>query len=73
MLSKRLTYLAVTAASIVALSAPAQAAADPIEIGHIPECTEAVPAAVAIPAGAPSLALDVRSFSTAFPPPAAPP
>ena len=45
---------------IVALSAPAQAAAEPIEVGHIPTCTEAVPAAVAIPVGAPSLTLDVR-------------
>ena len=59
-MSKRLAYLAVTAATVVVLSAPAQAAAEPIEVGHIPECTEGVPAAVAIPAGAPALALDVR-------------
>ncbi len=59
-MSKRLAYLAVSAATIVVLSAPAQAAAEPIEVGHIPECTEAVPAAVAIPVGAPPLALDVR-------------
>ncbi len=59
-MSKRLASLAVTAATIVALSAPAQAAAEPFEVGHIPKCTEAVPAAVAIPVGAPSLTLDVR-------------
>ena len=59
-MGKRLASFAVVVASIVALSAPAQAAAEPIEIGHIPECTEGVPAAVAIPAGAPSMNLDVR-------------
>ena len=59
-MSKRVAYLAVTAATVVVLSAPAQAAAEPIEVGQIPECTEAVPAAVAIPAGAPAVALDVR-------------
>jgi hypothetical protein len=43
----------------VVLSAPASASAEPFEIGHIPKCLEGVPAAVAIPPGAP-LALDVR-------------
>ncbi|MGH2951829.1 MAG: zinc-dependent metalloprotease family protein [Solirubrobacterales bacterium] len=56
---KRLASCAAVAATIVALSAPAPSAAEPIEIGHIPECLELVPAAVAIPPGAP-LALDVR-------------
>jgi hypothetical protein len=58
--SKRFASCAVTAVTIVALSAPAPAAAEPIEVGHIPKCTEAVPAAVAIPVGAPPLQLDVR-------------
>ena len=59
-MKKRVASCAAVAATVLAFSLPAQAAADPIEIGHIPECTEAVPAAVAIPAGAPTLALDVR-------------
>jgi predicted Zn-dependent protease len=33
------------------LTAPAPASAEPIEIGHIPECLELVPAAVTIPPG----------------------
>ena len=43
----------------VAAVGAAPAAAEPIEIGHIPKCTEAVPAAVAIPPGD-TIALDVR-------------
>lgn len=57
---KRLASCTAIAASIVALTAPSQAAAEPIEIGHIPECLEAVPAAVAVPVGAPAVPLDVR-------------
>src|SRR5919106_1777152 len=48
-----------TAAAVVALGAPASSSAEPIEIGHIPECLELVPAAVAIPPGSP-VVLDVR-------------
>lgn len=59
-MSKRFAALAATVATTVVLSAPAQAAAEPIEVGHIPKCTEGVPAAVAIPVGPPPLTLDVR-------------
>src|SRR5919106_847142 len=48
-----------TAAAVVAVGAPASSSAEPIEIGHIPECLELVPAAVAIPPGSP-VVLDVR-------------
>ncbi|MEX2193963.1 MAG: zinc-dependent metalloprotease family protein [Thermoleophilaceae bacterium] len=37
----------------------APASAQPIEIGHIPECLELVPAAIAVPPGSP-VGLDVR-------------
>ena len=43
----------VAGALLVALAAPGPAAAEPIEIGHIPRCVEGVPAAVAIPVGSP--------------------
>lgn len=51
------TFSALAAAAAVAAlvvvpsssGAAGDAAAEPIEIGHIPECTEAVPAAVALP------------------------
>ncbi|MGH2477030.1 MAG: zinc-dependent metalloprotease family protein [Candidatus Limnocylindrales bacterium] len=57
---RKLVASSVAAAVMaVAASAPATASAEPIEVGHIPKCLEAVPAAVAIPLGAP-LALDVR-------------
>jgi hypothetical protein len=57
---KRLASCAVTAVTLVVLSASGPAAAEPIEVGHVPKCTEAVPAAAAIPVGAPPLSLDVR-------------
>jgi hypothetical protein len=41
------------------LTAPAPASAEPIEIGHIPECLELVPAAVTIPPGQ-AVTLDLR-------------
>jgi hypothetical protein len=47
----RATSFAVSIAALIAFAAPAPAAAEPIEIGHIPECLEAAPAAVAIPPG----------------------
>jgi Metallo-peptidase family M12B Reprolysin-like len=56
---KRIAMFAASAATVIALSAPAPASAEPIEIGHIPECLEVVPAAVAIPPGS-SVPLDVR-------------
>ncbi|MGH2953806.1 MAG: zinc-dependent metalloprotease family protein [Solirubrobacterales bacterium] len=56
---KRLASCAAIAATVVALSAPSPSSAEPIEIGHIPECLELVPAAVAIPPGA-AVPLDVR-------------
>ena len=58
-MSKRITGFIASAAAVVALAAPAPASAEPIEIGHIPECLEAVPAAVSIPP-APAVNLDVR-------------
>lgn len=56
---KRVGGCVAAVAACIALTAPAPASAEPIEIGHIPECLEAVPAAVAIPPGSP-LNLDVR-------------
>jgi hypothetical protein len=47
------------AAAMLSLGTAASAAAAPIEIGHIPKCLEAVPAAVA-PPGGPSLKLETR-------------
>ena len=43
----------------LSLVAAAPAAAAPIEVGHIPECTELVPAAVSLPPGV-STSLEVR-------------
>jgi hypothetical protein len=63
---KRITGCIASAAAVVALSAPAPASAAPIEIGHIPECLELVPAAVAIPPGAPA-SLDVRVLLDGIP------
>lgn len=56
---KRLASCLASVATVAALTAPAPAAAEPIEIGHIPECLELVPAAIAAPPGAP-LNLEVR-------------
>jgi predicted Zn-dependent protease len=49
----------VTVAALVAFWSPAPATARPIEIGHIPQCLELVPAAVSIPP-APVVDLSVR-------------
>jgi Metallo-peptidase family M12B Reprolysin-like len=57
---KRVASCAAVAATVLAFSLPSQASAQPIEVGHIPECLEAAPAAVAIPVGAPAVTLDVR-------------
>jgi hypothetical protein len=48
---RRLASCIVSAGVLLALWMPSAAAAEPIEIGHIPECLEAAPAAVAIPPG----------------------
>jgi hypothetical protein len=48
---RRLVSCIVSAGALLALWMPSTAAAEPIEVGHIPECLEAVPAAVAIPPG----------------------
>jgi hypothetical protein len=40
--------LVLCAAATMCVAAPASAAADPLEIGHIPQCTQAVPAAISI-------------------------
>jgi Metallo-peptidase family M12B Reprolysin-like len=56
---KRIAGCIASAAAVVALSSPAPANAAPIEIGHIPECLELVPAAVTIPPSQP-VTLDVR-------------
>jgi Metallo-peptidase family M12B Reprolysin-like len=56
---KRITGCIAAAAAVVALSAPSSASAEPIEIGHIPECLELAPAAVRIPPAQP-VTLEVR-------------
>lgn len=56
---KRLAAVAAATAAAAACWAPAQASAEPIEIGHIPECLEIVPAAIAAPPGQ-AMGLEVR-------------
>ena len=58
MRKRGLTVVACVVA-VLALTAPAPASAEPIEIGHIPECLEVAPAAIAAPPGDP-VNLDVR-------------
>lgn len=55
----RLAIAIAASAATLGFGTTASAAAAPIEIGHIPKCTEAVPAAVALPGG-PSLKLETR-------------
>jgi hypothetical protein len=50
-LRSRFASAIASLAALVVFSAPSTASAEPIEIGHIPECLEAVPAAVAVPPG----------------------
>lgn len=56
---KRLAALAASTAVVAAFWMPSSASAEPIEIGHIPECLELVPAAIAAPPGA-AMNLEVR-------------
>ena len=56
---RRLAIAVAASAAALSLGATASAAAAPIEIGHVPKCIEAVPAAVALPGG-PSLDLETR-------------
>ena len=50
---RRLWQGAIIACTVFATAAAPAAHAQPIEIGHIPECTEAVPAAIAPPSSEP--------------------
>ncbi len=50
---RRLWQGAIIACTVFATAATPAAHAAPIEIGHIPECTEAVPAAIAPPSSTP--------------------